>query len=580
MSSAAAIKGDPSTIPTTTVFLTPHRINGTVGQNVTVYANITDVTGLFAYQIGLIWSNTTAVECTSVTNGSILNSIPADHSLEAVGTINNTLGKITSPYFWAGKGSQYNMNGSGTLAVFTFKMLQTGYADVHVNDVILGYKDGATFIPFNTEDYFTAVRGGKQYVVRIEGNPVEISSFFGGFGAESITELSPPKSIDGATYLGNMTFDVNGTADGVGPFAYFNATIPNNLMNCSSKDNWIVELGGVPQTQVLVSLSTQNTTISLTFSYTNSSSGKLTQTIEILSNYIGAPTPSVTISPGSATLDVGQSQPFTSTVYGGISPFLYQWYLNGAAVSGATSATWNFTTSSAGSYTVFVKVTDAASVAATSNTVTVTVNPALSVSISPTPVTLDVGQSQPFTSSVSGGTGPYSFQWYLDGSAVSGATSATWTFTPSSAGSHTVYVNVTDAASATAMSNTATVTVKPALYVNIAPASVVLYVGQSQLFTSSVSGGMSPYTYQWYLNGTAVSGAIVATWTFTPSSPSSYTVYVKVTDAVSAAASSNPATVTALPAIPEFPQTLILLLFMITTLLGVVIFKSKRKPKK
>ena len=649
--------------PLTTVFLTPYRIDGTAGQTVTVYSNITDVTGLLAYQIGLVWSNTTAVECTSVTGGSILNSIPAGHSIEIIGTINNTLGKITAPYAWSGLGSQYNMNGSGTLAVFTFKMLQTGYADVHVNDMILYYKDEVTVIPCNTVDYFTTVRGGKQYVVGIEGNPVESSSLYGGFGAESVAELSPPKSINGTTYLGSMTLDVNGTAEDVGPFAYFNATIPNDLMNCTNKNNWVIELGGVPQSGVLVSPGTQNTTISLTFSYPNSSSGELTQTIEILSNYIAASTFSVTISPGSATLDNGQSRLFTSSVSGGTSPFSYQWYLNGAAVSGATSAAWTFTPSSTGSCTIYVKVTDAASVVATSNTVTATVNPAptvsvtptsstldvgqsevfsatasggtgslsyqwylngvaqgtssswtfapsssgsysvylnvtdnvgvkvkssvatitvntaLSVSISSTSVILDVGQSQPFTSTVSGGTSPCTYQWYLNNASVSGAKSSSWTFFPSSSGSYSVYVNVTDNTGARAKSNVATATVNNAPSVSISPPSGTMNVSKSQQFNSTVSNGTSPYSYQWYLNGTAVSGANNPTWTFTPTSAGSYTVYLNVTDNEGVSAISLTSNVTVIPIVPEFQLLFFLPLFMMATLLAVLVLERKRKAR-
>jgi hypothetical protein len=64
------------------------------------------------------------------------------------------------------------------------------------------------------------------------------------------------------------------------------------------------------------------------------------------------------------------------------------------------------------------------------------------------------------------------------------------------------------------------------------------------LFTSTVSGGTSAYSYQWYLNGVPVSGATSVTWTFPPSPAGSYTVYVEVTDGVGAKATSNTATVT------------------------------------
>jgi len=202
-----------------------------------------------------------------------------------------------------------------------------------------------------------------------------------------------------------------------------------------------------------------------------------------------------------------------------------------------------------------------------------------SVTISPTSVALDVGQSQLFTSTVSGGTSPYSYQWYLDDSAASGATSATWTYTPSASGSHTVYVNVTDSVSMQATSNTATVTVNPALSVSISPSSVTLNVSQSQLFTPTVSGGTSPYTYQWYLNGAPVSGATGSTWTFTPTSAGSYTVYVKATDSVGAQATSNTAAVTASPTIPEFPSHIVLPLFIMATLLAAFVLKRKRNVR-
>jgi PKD repeat protein len=256
------------------------------------------------------------------------------------------------------------------------------------------------------------------------------------------------------------------------------------------------------------------------------------------------PALSVTIVPTSVVMDVGQSQLFTSTISGGTSPCSYQWYLNGAPVSGATSPTWAFTPTSSGSYTVYVNVTDNVGVKAKSNIASVTVNPTLSTSVLPASATMDVGQSKLFTSTVSGGTSPYTYQWYLNGNPVSGATNPTWTFSPSSAGSYTIYLKVTDAVGAVATSNNVPVTVNGQLSVTIAPSSKTLDVGQSQLFTSSVCGGTSPYTYQWYLNGNPVSGATNPTWTFTPSSPGSYTVYVNVTDSVGVKVKSNVASVT------------------------------------
>jgi hypothetical protein len=68
----------------------------------------------------------------------------------------------------------------------------------------------------------------------------------------------------------------------------------------------------------------------------------------------------------------------------------------------------------------------------------------MAVTINPPSATITLGQSVGFTSNVSGGTPAYTYQWYLDGNPVSGATSSTWTFTPSATGIYFVFLKVTD----------------------------------------------------------------------------------------------------------------------------------------
>jgi YVTN family beta-propeller protein len=101
-----------------------------------------------------------------------------------------------------------------------------------------------------------------------------------------------------------------------------------------------------------------------------------------------------------------------------------------------------------------------------SNSATVSViNVVPSVSVSPSPRTMDVGQSETLTATPTGGSGSYtSYQWYVDGSARSGATSSTFSFAPASNGSYLITVTVTDSLGAvSAQSNTAIVTVGSAL---------------------------------------------------------------------------------------------------------------------
>jgi rhamnogalacturonyl hydrolase YesR len=81
--------------------------------------------------------------------------------------------------------------------------------------------------------------------------------------------------------------------------------------------------------------------------------------------------------------------------------------------------------------------------------------PPLSASISPLSASINIGQSITFTSTITGGTSPYKYQWYLNDNLISGATSTSWTFTPTTSGIYYVYLKVTDAHGNTTQSQTA-----------------------------------------------------------------------------------------------------------------------------
>lgn len=187
--------------------------------------------------------------------------------------------------------------------------------------------------------------------------------------------------------------------------------------------------------------------------------------------------PSVSIAPTLVTMDVGQSQMFTATAWGGYYPYTYYWgygttllqALTRAAQNGPTySTTWTFTPSATGSYIVLVLVKD--SVNATQYaTASVTVNSAPSVSISPYSATMHVGNHLVFTATPSGGTTPYTYYWgsgttllkATQNAAQNGPTySTTWTFTPSATGYYYVVVVLQDSVGVQSPS-VATVTVNP-----------------------------------------------------------------------------------------------------------------------
>ena len=262
----------------------------------------------------------------------------------------------------------------------------------------------------------------------------------------------------------------------------------------------------------------------------------------------------VSVSPvGPLSMIVGQTQSFTASVSGGTGTKSYQWYLDGGVVSGQTASTYAYTAATSGSpHSVYVRVTDSAStpVSVNSNSVSITVNSALSVSVTPAgPLTMNAGQIQTFTASVSGGTGTKSYQWYLDGGVVSGQTASTYAYTAATSGSpHSVYVRVTDSASTpvSVNSNSVSITVNSALSVSVTPAGpLTMNAGQIQTFTASVSGGTGTKSYQWYLDGAVVSGQTASTYAYTAAtSGSPHSVYVRVTDSASTPTTAQSITVT------------------------------------
>lgn len=140
----------------------------------------------------------------------------------------------------------------------------------------------------------------------------------------------------------------------------------------------------------------------------------------------------------------------------------------------------------------------------------------------------------------------YTYQWYVNDTAVSGATGATYTrSTSSDKGVYSVYCKVTNKAG-TVVSRTATLTVNKTPVLNTSyPANASVTVNKSVTVKVAVStaGYPTSYTYQWYKNGSAVSGATGTSYTFTPTAVGSVTVYCKVTN-TAGSVNSRTATIT------------------------------------
>lgn len=214
-------------------------------------------------------------------------------------------------------------------------------------------------------------------------------------------------------------------------------------------------------------------------------------------------------------VEIGQQETFNAVLAGGAKPFTYNFLVYNPAHSLAFNALYvNSLTvnalsivqsGAAGTWTENVIVTDSEVPAETvSNSLTYTVNNALSCSIIPSNTqTVDSSESVPFTSSCTGGTPSLYYQWYSGNSAactsdspVIGALSPTYTPTPT----RTTYycLRIIDSASspATVYTGTTEVIVDGAFALTAWSASnSVLELGQTEVFSASVSSGTTPYNY-------------------------------------------------------------------------------------
>jgi hypothetical protein len=159
----------------------------------------------------------------------------------------------------------------------------------------------------------------------------------------------------------------------------------------------------------------------------------------------------------------------------------------------------------------------------------------LTVSINPSGITTIPGQGWYDASTTSTLTAP----------SVSGYQFGYWDVDGTSQGTGVNPITVTMDAAHTATAHYAQIGAQ--LTVTITPLSAAVLPGNQVDFSSTVTGGTSPYGYQWYLNDNPVSGANSSTWTFIPLAQGIYYVYLKVTDALNSIGQSATARVVVIP---------------------------------
>ena len=217
------------------------------------------------------------------------------------------------------------------------------------------------------------------------------------------------------------------------------------------------------------------------------------------------PTSAITAA-GSTSFCTGGSVVLNATTGTGSS---YVWYRNGAAISGATSA--SYTATLGGSYTVLRSVSGCSTLSAGVN---VAASELAATTITPNgATTFNQGGSVALYATWTNGS---SFVWYRNGTAITGSTLSN-TVTATEGGSYTV-VRTVSGCSSTSPAVNVVVNGSTALTVT-ANGPTTFCAGLSVVLSASTLSGA---TYEWRRNNSAISGATSPNYTATQTG--SYTV--------------------------------------------------------
>ena len=416
----------------------------------------------------------------------------------------------------AGQTATFNVTAAGT-ATLSYQWKKNGAAI-----------SGATSASYTTPAT-TAADNGASFTVTVTNSVSSVTSNAATLTVKVLPTITAQPASKTVTAGQTATFSVTATGTGTLTYLWFK--------------NGVAISGATS-----ASYTTPATTISdngALFAVTvGGSTGSVTSISAVLTVNAAPVAPTITGQPASRTVTAGQTAAFSVTATG-TATLTYQWNKNGAAIGGATSASYTMpaTVASDGGAQFTVTVTNSVG-SVTSNAAVLTVNVPPSISAQPASTTVNVGQTATFSVTATG-TGTLTYQWKKNGATISGATSASYT-TPATLASDNgalFTVTVTDSV-ASVNSSAATLTVNAPPTISTQPANKTVTAGQTATFSVTASGA-GTLTYQWNRNGTAISGATSASYTTpaTTSADNGATFSVKVTNGAGNV-TSNAATLT------------------------------------
>ncbi|HUI91629.1 MAG TPA: immunoglobulin domain-containing protein [Chitinivibrionales bacterium] len=237
----------------------------------------------------------------------------------------------------------------------------------------------------------------------------------------------------------------------------------------------------------------------------------------------------ITQQPQSDTVQVGQPASFTVGVAAG-GPYLYQWYKNGALITGPGTGAATYTiraaalTDAAAYFVIVSKFTGGPGgfriqrdTSAIANLVVVQ---SPSITVQPVSQTMYLGGSVVFTVSATGS--PLSYQWQKDGTDIPGATSSALAIDNIGYGSPGSYTVIVSNAAGSVTSNKATLTVVGIVFQNDLRDTSVN--AGSSITLSVTAWGAAPMTYQWQRFIAGFPGGPAAWRNIAGATLSSYTV--------------------------------------------------------